>query len=175
MHGFITGVRDQFNAVIKCALSFTKRDWDFEDYPIRTWKIIDPHNDHLPYAAGLTNWQAMITQGESPEKAMIPLKTHFEDAKKKGWTIRRPGTFHRLKVVFESGDNILRNEDLGYEFLDRIFGIKYVFFSDVTKLIDFESVESKEQTIGKIKESYGVDVTDIFDEPLWKILDRKST
>jgi hypothetical protein len=67
------------------------------------------------------------------------------------------------------------HEDLTIDFLDKILGLNYYdcFISDETSLADFnEDEEFKLDIIGKVKDIYGVDITDTFDKKLVDVLDK---
>lgn len=75
--------------------------------------------------------------------------------------------------------SIDKYEDLAQEFLNEIFGIEGALVTDESTLTDFdfeltgETVEHHTQdTLDKIEEVYGIDVSDIEGLVLWKILER---
>ena len=83
----------------------------------------------------------------------------------------------KLKIEFASTKKISAYEDLAADFLDKIFDMERGSYaiSDESGLWDFpfrESYESKERLWEKIREIYGVDVSDIKDGNLVRIFER---
>ena len=57
-------------AIIKWLLSFTKSEWDFDDYPISIWKNPNAGEPKVAYGADIINWTLMVGHGETTEKAV---------------------------------------------------------------------------------------------------------
>jgi hypothetical protein len=162
-------------ALIKRVLSYAKNDWQFEDYPIQTWKNPNARENKVMFGAGFVNWAGVIGHGETPDAAIAALRRSFNLFKADNG-LPRPGT--TVKLAFASSESIDRYADLAEDFLNRIFDMNYkdMFISDGIALEYFIPMmgeeEFKQKTIAKIKEIYNVDITDICDRPLWVVLDR---
>lgn len=165
--------------LIKFLLSFTKRDWKFQDYPIKKWRNKNAQDAGIAYGAGIQDWFAMIGHGATPDEALQNLKENFESRKGSDSTLPRPGT--KVPIRFASTEMIAPYTDVARDFLKRIYNLDYDqgFYSDGSALVYFEPTEgSPEQcrvsTIERVLEVYSVDISDLYDEPLWKILKRIS-
>jgi len=73
---------------------------------------------------------------------------------------------------FASDRLILEYSPLGKEFARRIFDLEWWFASDESSLWHFTNEETLDQVYAKIRQVYGVDVSDIEGALLWKILQR---
>jgi hypothetical protein len=62
--------------------------------------------------------------------------------------------------------------ELAKDFVKRILDIDWAWISDESTLCDFHSEETNESSIKKIRDVYGVDVSDISDGNLADIFDR---
>ena len=162
-------------ALIKRALSYTKNDWQFEDYPLQTWRNPNARDNKVLFGAGFVNWAGMVGHGETPDAAIVVLRRNFNLFKANS-ALPRPGTI--VKLAFAPSENIDRYTDVAEDFLNRIFHMNYndMFLSDGIALEDFiprmGEEEFRQKTIAKIKEVYNVDITEICDRPLWVVLDR---
>jgi hypothetical protein len=87
--------------------------------------------------------------------------------------IPRPGT--RPPVNFASASNLEAHGDFAYEFVERVAGIRPMFMSDQTSLIDFASGDELTEVLRKVSLLYNLDAADIIDGPLWEVLDKLHT
>jgi hypothetical protein len=171
-----TRIRNQLLAAWKYALSFVKRDWQWNDYPI--WiREQNPEEDdlHIPgltlrrYVAMVVNWSTVSGSGDSKVEAMGKLKDCFEKVKL-AKPLPRPGT--GLPIEFASQDRIMALTDLADDFLKRVLEVEGAWISDESTLWDFSLTETDEEFHARIKEIYGVDVSDIKSGNIAEILER---
>ncbi len=144
----------QLKAKIKYLKSFLKSDWNFNDYPLETWKNPNAEPKDLEYGAKFTNWWSLVANGESENQAVENLKKHFVDFKKNNTDIPRPGT--NVSLEFSETDRIEKYVDIAVDFFDKIIGINFYdcFISDLSSLHDFDL--ANEETFKKIESEYGI-------------------
>jgi hypothetical protein len=170
--------KDRLLAIWKWSLSFRKRDWELSDYPVAF-----RHQEVVPtlatsrfkqhrYIAYIVNWH--LTGGDTPQGALDALRESFETVKRnrsvEGKPLKRPGT--RVPLEFASQQRIVANHDLSEDFIRRILDLDWAWISDESSLWEFHSDETNEPLFAKIKQAYGVDVSDIESARLSEILDR---
>jgi hypothetical protein len=164
-------------AIIKQLLSYTKTDWDFDDYPIRTWKNPNAREAKVEYGAGIINWTTMVGHGTTPRQAVDDLRNRFGLYKDHNRRLPRPGT--RVPLKFASTEQIRRYADTAVDFFQRVLDMDYFggFYSDGTCLAYFEPPHDDEEAkrvkaaiIRRTLLVYNVDITDLYDGSLWKIL-----
>jgi hypothetical protein len=167
-------------AAWKWLLSFTKSDWSFEDYPI-TIRRFNYAADHtasrlkpVAVSASVVNWWALSGSGETKEAALFDLKLNFlrqvEARRDKGRRMPRPGS--HVPLEFASTENVDAHSELADDFIHRVLDIDWAFISDESSLWDFHDEDTNDRLIGKIREVYGVDVSDIKSAKLYEILER---
>jgi predicted RNase H-like HicB family nuclease len=170
---------DLLKAIVKRIKSYSKAHWELDDYPITIWR--NPHacEDKVAFGAGILRWATMIGHGETPEKALTALKENFKLYNENHDSLPRPGT----KVPFEyvSTDLIDKYEKTAVDFFKRVLHRDYYngFYSDMSSLVDFmlfnnyeKANEFKSDIINRTILLYHVDITDVYDEPLWKIFEK---
>tara|TARA_R100000541_G_C1850972_1_gene77588 strand:+ start:55 stop:561 length:507 start_codon:yes stop_codon:yes gene_type:complete len=145
---------NQLKAKIKYLKSFLKSEWDFDDYPLETWKNQNAEQNDLEYGAKFTNWWSLVAHGETENQAVENLKKHLSDFKENNTEIPRPGA--NVPLEFTESDRIEKNEQIAVEFFDKIIGINFYdcFISDLSSLHDFDLAD--EQTLDKIKSEFGI-------------------
>ena len=169
------GVRNQFRAGWKFCLSFTKREWGLHDYPlsIREQEIDPTYTGtrwkQQRYMAFIVNW-GMCGAGDTPTEALRGLEAVFETAKRNRPRMPRPGT--RVPVQFATQKRVSAHPELAADFIRRILGLEWVWISDESSLWDFHGEDTNDALHAKIKQGYGVDVSDIQSARLWEILER---
>lgn len=168
---------DIIKAFIKRLKSYSKTDWNFEDYPTQTWKNPNAGEDKVAYGAGIINWPMMVGHGETDEKALTALKDNFKLYKENNNNLPRPGTNVPLK--FASTDNIDKYELTAVDYFKNVLNMDFYegFYSDGSVLEflsddDIDSEKMKQEIINRTLILYSVDISDIYDEPLWKIFER---
>jgi len=171
--------KNQLRAAWKFCLSVRKRDWELVDYPVvvseqeinssLTGTRLKQHR----YAARITNWWLTGT-GDTEQQARQALEGNFANAKtasiNSGKPLPRPGT--RVPIQFASQEQVKRHSALADDFIHRVLKLDWAWISDESSLWDFHHNDTNDMLIAKIKEVYGIDVSDIKSAKLSEILDR---
>ncbi|GEM_PF-560587 len=153
--------------------------WDFKDYPMETWKIPNALGAKPTFRAGLSGWQGLMGDGATEEQAIAELKQRFSSYKERNTTLPRPGTYVPLK--FASTDQISKYYRMADDFFKNVLneelGVKMpLFVSDISRLPNYEPRDEeqaqrhREEVIARTSSVYGVDITDIYDGPLYGVL-----
>ncbi len=172
-------LRNNLLAAWKWCLSFRKREWELNDYPIGiTEQDPDPvysaprFSQHR-YRAYIINW-AVTGSGDTPEQARASLQQNFEtireNRRQEGEVLIRPGKKGPLE--FASQEKVSTNEILSDDFIQRVLGLEWAWISDESSLWDFHTEQTNDQLYAKIREVYGVDVSYIESAKLWAIFER---
>jgi hypothetical protein len=168
----------QIKAAFKYLLSFRKKEWTINDYPIR-FKRFEISNEEqygrlqpVPWSAQIINWWQMGGDGDTKEAAFADLKKNLEALKENGTSLPRPGT--GLPIEFASTEKVSLHSDIAGDFFERVLEQNYddCWISDESSLWDFHGEETNEHLHKKIWECYRVDVSDIEDGNLVKIFER---
>ncbi len=178
-HSRMVRIRNQMLAAWKWSLSFRKREWKLDDYPIGlTEQDLNPSysaprfSQHR-YRAYIIKWD-VIGSGDTPDQARANLAQNFETVKQKrsqeGKAPIRPGT--NCPLEFASQEKVSTNTALSDDFVQRILGLEWAWISDESSLWDFHTEQTNDLLCAKIREVYGVDVSDIESAPLWAIFER---
>ena len=174
---------NQLKALTKYLMSFFKRDWDVEDYPLRffrqkgesTHESVPRHP--MPWRVHIINWWLMRGFGASRDQALEDLRGNFKRYKERHGLLHRPGTNVPIEIEFEARTRVAVHEDLAMEFFPRVLGMEYgtiLYLSDVSSLRDFGERTSVQDFQNRIWQVYGVDVSDIEDGNLAAIFERIS-
>lgn len=175
-------VRETLTAAWKFCLSFHKSEWELDDYPvvIREQKIdldladLTERCVQQPYLARVLNWWVLTGGGNTPQEAMQDLVVQFErmknDRQREGKLMPRPGT--KVPIEFAPSVRVYAHPELTNDFIQRVLGLDWAFISDGSSLGDFHTEETNDVLHAKIKQVYGVDVSDIESGNLAAILDR---
>jgi len=158
---------DRLKVAWKYLLSFLKRDWTVEDYPIRFRHFdVDPTQDYgrlkpVAWSAQVINWPAIQGHGDTAEEAVASLRKVLGERKARGDKLARPGT--GLPIEFAPTYRIEEHPDLARDFFQRIFNLNYdeCFVSNESSLWDFHGEETNDSLNEKILLTYGVDISDI--------------
>jgi hypothetical protein len=173
---------DAIKAIGTKIKSYFKAKWDFNDYPIKIWKNPNAGDNKVAYGACIVNWTNMVGHGATSEEALKALKVSFNRYKDNNDVLPRPGT--KVPLKFASTANIDKYEKTALDFFKRILNMNFYegFYSDESALSNFEPYDNEErtenircETIKRTLLLYNVDITDIYDEPLWIILDKIET
>jgi hypothetical protein len=173
-------VTDRLRAAWKFFLSLFKSDWEFSDYPV----VMREHEIDPSYAgtrlkqqrhtASIVNWWVVTgggdTAGEASrelEKAFVRLRDERAKAKQR---LPRPGTY--VPIEFGSQQRVGAYPQLADDFVRRVLDLDWAWISDASSLWDFHHSETNEALIARIKQVYGVDVSDIESANLSEILER---
>jgi hypothetical protein len=164
----------KLRCIWKLCLSVRQSDWELNDYPLVVHRN---KSDSTPvgqqYIASILNW-GIAGAGDTKGEALVSLGINFASAKEKRLTDRaklpRPGA--RVPVEFASQERISARAELADDFTRRVLQIDWAWISDESRLWDFHHHETNAELITKIREVYGVDVSDIESAKLADILDR---
>jgi hypothetical protein len=156
--------------------SYFKREWTVKDYPIRFRR--QPHDSgnysaprfkSFPWEASVIGWPSMSGDGNTKQEALQALAKRLSAFKK---PLPRPGT--GVPVEFSKTDRIDKHSALADDFVKRVLELSWAWISNDSTLWDFHTHESNSSLYAKIREVYGVDVSDISSGNLADILDRIS-
>jgi hypothetical protein len=163
----------------KWLLSFRKPEWSVDDYPIRVTRqepdaiYRAPRFSQHRYRAYIVNG-AITGSGNTPVESLVDLQQNFESVtrrrKEEGLPSIRPGA--NWPVEFASQDKVSAYESFSEEFIQEVLGLDWAWISDKSSLWDFHTEQTNELLLAKIRDIYGVDVSDIESARLWQILER---
>jgi hypothetical protein len=175
----VVRVKNQLRAAWKFCLSIRKRDWELYDYPVvMREQEVDPSYAGMRfkqyrYTASIVNW-ALAGAGDTEREALQALSKSFTTAKveraKTGTSLPRPGT--HVPIQFVSQERVSAHPELAEDFIHRVLKLDWAWISDESSLWDFHKDETNNILIVKIKEVYGVDVSDIQSARLSEIFER---
>jgi hypothetical protein len=165
----------------KFLVSFLKREWTLDDYPIRMRHQEPPSTIGSPrwrpvrWTARILNWPIMQGYGDTREEALANLRDSLDSQRASGHKLPRPGVHQSVRLA--SATVVSQHADLARDFLRRIldFNPDHCFISDESRLWDFHGEETNEALNDKIARTYGVDVSDIESGNLAQILERLSS
>ncbi|HET9406583.1 MAG TPA: hypothetical protein VFO39_05060 [Candidatus Sulfotelmatobacter sp.] len=157
-----------------------KRDWQLSDYPLSMREHeIDPDyagtrlKQHR-YSLAIVNWWVICGSGDSKREALEELEKRFAAEElnrgKAGKPLPRPGT--HVPIEFAPRQRVGAHPELAEDFTRRVLNLDWAWISDESSLWDFHSSDDNGALIAKIKEVYGVDVSDIESARLSEILER---
>ncbi len=149
-------------------------DYKFEDYKIQ---IVDSGNFTGKFVASIEELYNVVCIIDNKTEASDKLRILFDkeilrlkDEKQK---IPRPDS-GKAKITFASNDKIVALRPFIDEFWDKILGTSYStsFVSDDSYFHDWEHYldNGKEELIKKVKHTYSIDITSIYDRPIHEIL-----
>jgi len=160
--------------------AFRKGDWELDDYPIAMREQeFDPNHTETRlqqhrYAACVVNWWTLSGAGDTRQEALSVLKSHFAVVKaeraKTGEALPRPGT--KVPIQFASQEQVGAYSELAEDFIHRVLNLDWAWISDESSLWDFHHNRTNEELMAKIKEVYGVDVSDLQSAKLREIFER---
>lgn len=79
---------------------------------------------------------------------------------------------NKQPLEFASKEKIQPYSEIAEQFIELVLDLQWVFLSDESSLYDFVSIDKVADLEEKIKEVFGVDVSDIEDKNLFKIFER---
>jgi hypothetical protein len=174
-----TRMLNRILAAWKWLLSFRKPEWSIDDYPIRVTRqepdatFSAPRFSQHLYRAYIVN-AAITGSGNTPIEAMASLRQNFESVtrrrKEEALPAIRPGA--NWPIEFASQKKISADESLSEDFIQKVLGLDWAWISDESSLWDFHTEQTNDLLVAKIREVYGVDVSDIESAQLWEILER---
>jgi hypothetical protein len=178
MRSLLVRLRDDIRRFWKWCCSFAKTDWELEDYPISIKRQevdlnLPARFTQHPCWARVLGWH-IDAGGASKAEAMNALREQFAKRKtdwlKTGKPLPRPGV--RVPIEFASQERLSAHAELAEDFIHRILGLESAWISDESSLSNFHFEETNGELVAKIREVYGVDVSDIESGKLWEIFDR---
>jgi hypothetical protein len=176
-------IKQRLAAGWKFALSFRTHTWKLQDFPIsivRQRTDLDLGHDapryQRPHAylARIVNWWVVTGSGDTPQEAMRELGLQFDairtERQREGKSLPRPGT--EVPIEFASQRRVGAHPELAEDFVRRVLGLDWAWISDESSLWDFHTEGTNDALYAKIKDVYGVDVSDVESGRLSEILDR---
>lgn len=174
-------VRHRILAVRKWALSFLCSDWEFQHYPVFVRKqeiplepvLLASRFEPQPYWAFIVGAN-LGASGETAEGALTSLRSNFQRWKQtrlaEGKPLPRPGT--SFPIEFADSSKVEAHGDLAAEFITRVLQLDWALITDESSLSHFHTDADDARLQARVKEIYGVDVSDIESGNLSEILDR---
>jgi hypothetical protein len=171
-------VSDNLLMIWKRALSYRKREWRFEDYPITVRRqsldgVPEDAAHEARYWARIHGWLIDETAPTESE-ALGKLRERYATRKKmridEGESVPRPGT--KVPITFASQERVYADKELADDFIQRVLRHEWAFISDESTLWDFTSDETIKEFQDRILLLYGVAVYDIEDGNLATVLER---
>ena len=166
------GFSPSSSVIVNCpTIRFSVREHEIDPSNVGTRLKQDKHT------AQIVNWWVIAGGGDTKAEALQELQKSFATVKaekaKEGKKLPRPGT--QVEIEFASRERVNAHPELAEDFIRRVLNLDWAWVSDESSLWDFHSADDNQDFIGKIKEVYGVDVSDIESAKLWQILDRIAT
>jgi hypothetical protein len=155
-----------------------KREWTLDDYPIRVWRLpaTEPFGKSrlkpLQWTAQVFNWPGISGSANSKVEALEELRKNFDRFKATKPNLPRPGTL--VPIEFAANERVSQHSELVKDFVKRVLDVEWVWISDESSLWDFHGNTTNEALTEKIRQAYGVDVSDISTGNLADIFDRIS-
>jgi hypothetical protein len=156
----------------KRALSHMKREWEFEDYPLRL-RVQKDVPDENRYWARVLGWN-IDGLGRTRVEAVRELRKCYEMRKaaltEEGKTVPRPGT--KVPIQFASQDRVGQHPEMLEDLIERVLGLPWAFVPDESSLWDFGLGPDITELQDRVREVYGVDVSDIESGSIAQIVER---
>jgi len=114
----------------------------------------------------------MSGNGSTKQEAVQELREKFDRFKATHEKLPRPGT--KVPIEFVKSNRVDQHSELAKDFIQRVLEIEWAWISDESSLWDFHGDETNESLTEKIRNIYGVDVSDITSGNLADIFDRIS-
>jgi len=155
----------------KRLLSYRKKTWNAGDYPIKIQASDTPSSDEPRFSARII-YSGFSGFGETKAEALADLHRVYEWVKENDPAeIQRPGVLQPIRFASRAGlDDHPETEE---KFIDLVLGFgpnAPLFISDESSIFDFGDESSR--LIEKTKEYFGVDIRDIEDGNILKIIER---
>ena len=112
----------------------------------------------------------MLGGGNTRQEALEDLRLSFERFKATKQPLPRPGT--KVPIQFAANHRVDQHSALAKDFVKRVLEIDWAWISDESSLYDFHGDESNKKLIDRIRDIYGVDVSEISSGNLADIFDR---
>ena len=163
---------DKLKAFWKKILSFTKKEWAIDDYPIRFRKQTEATGQYnvgelKPWVVQIINWWIMTGHGDTKQEAYEQLESNFKSYLESN-SAPRPGVSVPLNYADTSQIDDL--EDVAPDFFEKILDLNYYecFISDESSLIDFGMDD--DETLEKINATYSLGLTELGDGNIVRLL-----
>ena len=163
---------EQLKAFWKKLLSYTKSNWDIDDYPLRYRKQTDTSGQYnigelKPWVVQVINWWTMTGLGDTKKEAYEHLKRNFKSYLEFN-KAHRPGT--TVPLSFADTSQVDDLEDVAPDFFEKILDLNYYecFISDESSLNDFG--RDDDITLQKINSTYNLGLTDLGDGNIFRLL-----
>ncbi len=127
----------------------------------------------MAFCAQILNWPGPIGLGPTRKEAYDTLAQDLEGIRKHREQMPRPGS--HVPIEFASTDRVNSDEKLLNDFIERVLGFTRsdaVFISDESSLDEFGDEAKVAELLQRIKDVYGVEVTDIASGAIADILER---
>ena len=149
-------------------------EYKFDDYKIQ---IGNSNNYPDKFVATIQEFHNVISIIDNKTEAPDKLKPLFDKEiirlKDNGQTIPKPGN-GKAKITFAANDKIEKLRPFVDEFWEKILGTSYTtsFVSNDSYFRDWLHYvnDDKDELIKKVKQTYSVDITSIYERPIHKIL-----
>jgi hypothetical protein len=171
---------DRLLRVTKYLSSFLKREWSLSDYPIRVRE--NPHRPELPpdsrrkpirWSAQVIGWPTLFGHGETRAGAYADLAESFQLRRASGKPLPRPGTDYN-DIEIAPIDRLAELEHLAPKFFSDVLDLNYAdcLITDQSSLWDFHDQTDNSHYLNRIRDVYGIDVSNIDSARIVDILDR---
>jgi hypothetical protein len=164
---------DGVKRAVAYLLSFRKKEWTLEDYPIRYRRQKGDLPQLKPWIARIPGWWVMTGLGDSREEALADLRRSVEEHRERHGALPRPGT--DVPIEFAPFEVVSRHEDLAAEFFPPIIGMSYddCLITDESSVWDFAVMGDAGELARKVRLVFGTDISDLAAEGnIAAILDR---
>ena len=162
---------NQLKAFWKKSLSYTKTNWEINDYPLRYKKqnATGQYNigEEKPWVVQIINWWTLTGIGDTKQEAYENLKSNLKNYLKCN-SAPRPGT--NVPLIFADTSQIDALESVAPDFFEKILDLNYYecFISDESSLSDFGM--NDDETLRKINTIYNIGLTSLGDGNLVSLL-----
>ena len=158
-------------AAFKYLASYFKSDWSLRDYPLRfrhqtaedSEYDFGPSYKLVPWSAQIINWWQMGGEGDTKEEAYVDLEQKFREFKTANAKLPRPGT--GAPWEFAATDELEGLYAVAADFFEKVLELgedDSVGITDGSSLYDFEAFfQPVDVSLEKIREVYGIDVSDV--------------
>jgi hypothetical protein len=170
-------VREKALMASKWIASFFRRDWKLADYPVRVRANGKDAAPDQQWLAQVLNWPGPVGVGATKEEALAALGKDIEGIRNYRRTnqekMPRPGT--KVPIQFAPTTRVSADIELHDDFIIRVLGFvpgSPVFISDESVLRDFGDENNIAEYQKRIREIYGIDVSDLKSGLLCEIFER---
>ncbi len=165
-------MNEQLKALWKRLLSYAKKTWEINDYPLRYKKQTESPGEYnvgelKPWVVQIINWWTMTGLGDTKQEAFEHLKTNF-NAYLEHNIAPRPGM--KVPLSYADTSQIDELEEIALDFFEKILDLNYYdcFISDESSLLDFNKDDG--ETLNKINSIYNLGLTEIGDGNIARLL-----